>query len=59
LFSAEKRTSFVNQNPREPTSEGAFALEAWWIARSRSPAVSDGILRFILTAKNAGSEEVE
>jgi hypothetical protein len=55
----EKRTSFVNQNPREPTSEGAFALEAWWIARSRSPALSDDILRFILTAKNAGSEEVE
>jgi hypothetical protein len=28
LFSAEKRTSFVNQNPPEPTTEGAFALEA-------------------------------
>jgi hypothetical protein len=49
----------VNQNPREPTSEGAFALEAWWIARSRSPAVSHRVARFILTAKNAGSEEVE
>jgi hypothetical protein len=56
---AEKRTSFVNQNPREPTTEGALALEAWWIARSRSPAVSHGILRFILTAKNANRDEVE
>jgi hypothetical protein len=55
----EKGTSFVNQNPREPTTEGAFALEAWWIARSRIPAVSHGVARFMFTAKDANREEVE
>jgi hypothetical protein len=44
---------------RRKGGEGAFALEAWWIARSRSPAVSDGVLRFIFTAQDANREEVE
>jgi hypothetical protein len=55
----EKGNSFVNQDPREPTAEGNFTLEVWRIARSRSPAASHGILRFILTAENADGEEVE
>jgi hypothetical protein len=56
---AEKERGLVDEDSDQPASKGAFAAEAWRVARGGEAAVFDCFLGFLNAVEDAARDEIQ